>query len=337
MGETKDASGLIKSPEFKSKGEIAIMGTNETAANGFFEAVQDKNPNGYIVGVGAGNVFTMLHCFKEGVMPQGMILADTDPRVVAVGRLFIKKIKDSKSGDEFKQKLSQLSFDEFQSEIEKILGKEKSQHVKAEWEKILDQLQKDMDYPLKWSDGMYKHEGQRIDVFGAILAKFEVLKKLADSDKIKMTYCSFTKREFIGTVKSLPGFQSSINLIYLSNIADHFSRARGNIVIPPIKYPEDLTDDEEFIRVELEYNEALKKAERVAAEKALEPISSLKAYENYQAIFIDTLQSLNYYLRVSSGLPEFTGEDVVYKGIVARSQKPKGLFFGKDERGELNG
>src|SRR3989344_5104409 len=300
-GKIKE-NGDINPPEFKNAGVAACIGTNEAAGRGFFEAVQGKNPDGYIVGVGAGNVFTMLHAFQDSVTPKGMILADIDPKMVAVGKLLVDKLCTSDSAADFRKKFFGISENDFLSEMHKVIEGENNVVLKERlsvfpeetWKKIWKGIQRDADPPIKWDEiRSYQYEGQNIDVVGALLDKFQVLKKLADSGNIAVEYADFTNPKFINAVRQLPAFQESTNIIYFSNISDHITN-RGT---------------------KLENTECL---------------NNLEDYEHSvkPAIYIDTLgQGLNYYLRARASMPDFNYTDFNYRGIVSRSQKPDGLLF----------
>lgn len=287
-------------PDIKAKGVTAIIGTNEAVGQGFFEAVQARNPDGYIVGVGAGNVFTMLHCFREGSLPKGIILADLDPAAVLVGKLLIRQLKASSTVDEFNSNFFNISAFDFGTVTRSILDEESDLALQKawrefpaeKWSKIWQELGK--REPLEWKAiRSYKYEGQNIDVVGATLDRFSTLKQLAEEDNIVIVYADFTDPNFITTVRNLPDFNDSTNIIYLSNIADHITY-RGTQLAN--------------IRV----------------------FENLKAYQasSKPPIFIDTLgQKLNYFLRARHTVPKFDREDFMYMAHQPRSRKPEGLLF----------
>lgn len=289
-------------PEFKSMGIAAIIGTNETVGDGFFEAVQAKKPDGYIVGVGIGNALTLVHCFPDDSIPKGLVLSDIDPRVVAVGKLLVKKVRESDSPAVFKKNFFGLSPSDFQKEMQVVIQEEGNsvlqQRLATEpsdtWDKIWKQVQHDIDYPLPWRDiRAYTYEGQNVNVAEAMMEKFSVFKHLADANNIAVAYCDFTNPAFVEAVRQLPDFENSTNIIYLSNIVDHIT-ARGRRL------------------------EGASVMEHLRGyEKSLKP-----------PVFIDTLgQRLNYYLRARHTLAHFTKEDFQYLGIQPRSKKPLDLLF----------
>lgn len=287
-------------PEISS-GVAAIISTNEGVGDGFFEAVQAKNPDGYIVGVGAGNAFTMLHCFQEGVIPAGIILSDINPGVVAAGKLLIKKLKEATDSTDLQKKFFGMSRSEFNSLVERLIWVEEEDDVlKAEWQKMTPdtwqevyELLSKKEY-LSWKDiRAYEYEGQNIDVVGAMLDKFAVLKQLATEDNVAIAYADFTDPSFIEAVKALPNFNSLRNIIYYSNITDHITH-RGT---------------------------------RMKNLKAIENLFPYEAVRPYP-VFIDTLGSgLNYFLRATHIVPTYSAADFAYRGIQPRDKKPEGLLF----------
>lgn len=287
-------------PEIETRGVPAIIGTNETVGRSFFEAIQAKHPDGYLVGVGSGSAYSMLHVFEDGVTPKGMILVDIDPKVVAIGRLLIQNLNDSNTAADFRRNFFGMPEEVFNQQLQKMIVAERNLALRRRWEatnadtwhKVWTDLSK--REALEWEDiRAYEYEGQNIDVVGAILAKFDILKQLANEDNVTTVYADFTSPEFIEAVRSLPGFDSVTNVIYFSNVVDHITQ-RGTQM------------------------------------RNVTVMNLLKAYENpaHQAIYIDTLgQGLNYFLRARNSLAEFTEDDFRYRGIQPRSQKPEGLLF----------
>lgn len=282
-------------------GVLAIIGTNETVGSGFFEAVQDKKPDGYVVGVGDGNVFTMLHCFPDNVVPKGIVTADIDPRSVASGKLLINKIKQSNSAEQLNAAFFNISDNDFNTAFQEIIEVEENPSLKEVWQKLgekeRDQILKGIrkkEYFSWHFNRLYETEGQNIDVMGAILDKFAILKQLAEEDNISISWADFTDPKFISAVNQLPDFDNSTNIIYSSNIVDHITQ-RGT--------------QTENARV----------------------FEHLRVYEQgaQKPIFIDTLGvKLNYFLRARSTLPTFSQEDFPYDlSMQPRSRKPEDLLF----------
>lgn len=287
-------------PEVENLGVLAIISTNETVGRGFFEAIQAKHPDGYLIGVGSGNVYSMLHVFEDGVIPKGMVLADINPIVVAIGRLLIQNLKNSTTTETFQSNFFGMSEEVFNQQLQKMIADEPNVALKNRWESIDAKTWHEEwkglspKESIKWENNRaYKYEGANIDVVGAMLEKFDVLKQLADEDNIVMTYADFTSPDFIIAVSRLPEFDTSANVIYFSNIVDHITK-RGT---------------------QLEKADAMN-------------VLKIYKYSTPPAIFIDTLgQGLNYFLRARNSLAKFTDNDFRYRGIQPLSQKPEGLLF----------
>lgn len=288
-------------PEIENRGVQAIIRTNEAVGSGFFEAVQAKNPDGYLIGVGAGNVFTMLHCFQEGVIPRGIVLSDIDPAVIAVGKLFVKGLRETESAEQLQNGFFKMPEDQFQSSVQQLISEETDAQLKAGWEKMNQKTWHDVWVQLGERESItwkqtrsYQYEGQNIDVRGAISDKFTTLKQLAMEDNIAVTYADFTDYEFIEAVTDLPNFDKASNIIYFSNIVDHITR-RG-------------TDLEQL--------------------KFIKRLGFYKHMSKAKTYYIDTLgQGLNYFLRARESLADFSEEDFAYRGMQPRENKPDGLLF----------
>lgn len=297
----REKEGLIP-PEVKARGVLAILDTNEKRTPGLFEAIKEKNPNGYIIGVGVGNVFSLLNCFQEENPPKGMVLVDFDPRVVIVGKIILGSLNQAETPSDFINNFFRLPKDTFQARIKGIILGESNVVLRQrlekippeEWERVIKGIQ-------EWSfvDPYFKSWVSQDDQYNSIftmLNKFDVLRQMARSNNISVTFSNFTNPDLIASIVELPGFRESRNIIYISNIVDHITRTLG------FKF-EDVSKME-----------------------------SLKAYENpsTKSIFIDTLQNLNYFLRARFTMPTYSQEDFVPKSLSEINEKPKepeGLIF----------
>lgn len=123
-------------PEVVTIGASGILGTNETVGGEFLDAVQARNPEGYLVGVGAGNALTMLHCFQDGVTPKGVILADIDPGAVAVGKLLINNLKKTESAEHLERQLLEMPEGVFYASIQNLIASEEDPVLKEKWQNM---------------------------------------------------------------------------------------------------------------------------------------------------------------------------------------------------------
>ena len=280
----------------------ATIGTNEKVVDGFLEAVQAKLSDGYIVGVGAGNIFSLLHCFPEGELPKGIVSTDIDPRVVAVGKLFTNALKESETSEDLIRTFFTLSDDQFQERMKGVIDTEENSVLRQrlqevsqkEWEDISRSIrekdaQQAVKFGTRWQEDPFR-DGiglfSNVDVVTAMLEKFSQLKTLAMEGNIAIVYADFTNPTFIAAIQKLPEFQSSKNIIYFSNIADHITRRGRNF-------------------------------ENIFA------METLRAYEedSVPPIFIDTLGSLAYRLRARNSLPRYRAEEFEMLTVPWGSQK----------------
>src|SRR5437762_41166 len=81
----KDLPFNPKEPFFSA----AVLYTLDYAEYGFVESLRACNPDGYIIGIGAGGIFYYINCFAQGTAPKGLIGIDYDPHVVAAGLVMI--------------------------------------------------------------------------------------------------------------------------------------------------------------------------------------------------------------------------------------------------------
>ncbi len=97
LATLKQKGLIIESEEFKAIGQPAMESTNETGDPTLFEKLRnhEQSLNGYLIGIGAANIFSMLEAFPEGTVPKGIILFDLDPKVVKFGQDLIEGLKES--------------------------------------------------------------------------------------------------------------------------------------------------------------------------------------------------------------------------------------------------
>ncbi|MEK7517370.1 MAG: hypothetical protein AAB583_02380 [Patescibacteria group bacterium] len=298
----REKESSITPPESKARGVLALLDTNEKVPVGFFETIQEKNPDGYIVGVGVGNVFSLLNCFQERNPPRGMVLVDIDPRVVTIGKILVDSLKQAETPSDFVNDFFGLPKDKLEARIRETISKEKNVVLRQrlekipsqEWERTIKAVQGWSFLTPDFKSGVQEKESY--DGAMTMINKFDVFREMARSNNIAVICSDFTNLDLIVSIQDLPGFRESRNIIYMSNIVDHIARPQG------VK----------FIDV---WNK----------------MESLVAYgrESHKSIFIDTLQNLNYFLRVGYTMPMYEEEDVEFRDVKDRSNAPEGLIFGR--------
>lgn len=87
----------LESTGFEKVGEPALGRTNEKGSRYLFEEISNRKdaPDGYLIGIGASNVFSVLKAFSKDKMPVGIILFDIDPAVVKAGEKMVAGFKES--------------------------------------------------------------------------------------------------------------------------------------------------------------------------------------------------------------------------------------------------
>lgn len=238
--ELLTASGIISPPtsEFEGVGVAAIERTNERGDPYLFESIKkgEKAPNGYLVGIGAGNVFSMLEAFPEDATPKAIILFDIDPEVVKFGENLISSLKENPD------KLP-VEADYFTKEYPTVLHMDGNANPKA-----------------------------------AIIRHHRKLAQLAQEGNLVIIQADFNNPQIAEQIAKLPGFKSSNNGIYLSNISDHLWRrnqSSNRDYLPDISF--------------------------------LQSLTPAPPNQNY---YIDTLTGgLRYNLRIDIKPPEFKTED----------------------------
>ena len=82
-------------------GADAFLITSDRINTDILTKVKDREPDGYLVGVGFGGLLTFLNCFSSEKKPKGIIAVDINPQVVIAGRFMIEMLKTSNTHTEF--------------------------------------------------------------------------------------------------------------------------------------------------------------------------------------------------------------------------------------------
>lgn len=263
----------------------ALLATNEYASEDFFKAIRARQPDGYIIAVGCGMSLALTKCFPKGVIPKGIILADIDPYVAATVGAFFEELKTSKDTVDFDKSFLGLDVYDLTDKIRAYVENKGDDLLK---QRLTDVMGKDRNFYWRdffsrfednWKERTFGREKERgkgtFDVYQAINTNFDVLKSVATNDALSFQFADFTNPVFIEAVAALPEFNTSTNIIYLSNIADHLIYGNQNS------------------------NLAL--------------IRNLERYQagSKPPIVIDSLQSLFYHLRASINLPLYSPADML--------------------------
>lgn len=191
----------------------AILGSTDYASPDFKKALAGENPNGYLIGVGAGGILALIESFRTA--PIAIIATDIDPNVVATGRILVDVLKTADSFEDVVANFFKLSGEDYESKIRKITEADPAlAQGFARWQTDrndtpMDAWDNAQNFPEKYS--------RSINVPAVIERNFLVLRQLATEDKIAFCYADITNKGFIDFLSDLPEFNNSTNVIYLSN------------------------------------------------------------------------------------------------------------------------
>lgn len=265
---TVSDSALPPRPE--GRNFYATFGTNEETGITFKLRQTDNPIDGYIVGVGFGNIFRMFNLLPtSNSLPKAVIATDVMPEVVLAGRTAIKKLPDSKSPEDFYQKIRGIT----SAEVEEVINEEPNPHIADRLRSAkgnVEELFATGELPFEIGQGGFNRPSI-VDLFGQ---SFHSVRQLASEGNIGLTLMSMTSPDFLAGIRELPDYGTSSNIVYVSNIIDHLTD-RGR-------------DSSQFA--------------------ALEPLKALATAGG--SICVDTTQQrLEYFLRVGDLPPRYTEED----------------------------
>lgn len=206
----------ISPEEVKHFGLEANLDTCDEVTELFERRLRSHNPNGYIVGVGAGGIFTHLDGFTAEHQPKGLVMVDINPQVVATGRILINRLTESDNPNELEYSLFGMDQAEYEAQLASEGRKDPT------LDRGLRKWQIKAAPPHAKNRSMRSlPESRTIPYVPALLTQhFKTLKKLAIEGRIASVYTNFRNPDFIEAVKSLPDFQTSRNIIYTTNIID---------------------------------------------------------------------------------------------------------------------
>jgi len=265
-------------PVLESGGVMALLATNE-----FFDIEEIKKElpielDGYIFGVGAGNIYSLTHLFDPEKPPRAIMSVDVIPEVVLVGRIAIQLMKRTGNFNEFLRVLQTEEM--FLEEAHEVIEKETSQIVKQRLQAVnVKSVLKDIGGQAVHTptNGIIEYGfHDRVSVFAAIRDRWEVLQKLAREDNIGIGLADMIDGEVVASVSNFGEFRNTANVIYVTNIIDHITDRGTN------------------------FGEN---------DKRLRAMGTLQLLDNGKSVFLDTTQGRNYKLRVSQHLPEYSRDD----------------------------
>jgi|GEM_PF-1769803 len=205
---------------------LAMLSTNEYLQATTIERVRTScsAPNGYIAGVGVGNIFHLPDLFPPGSRPLGIACTDVLPEVVLLGRVFVRNAARSDTLEEAIDRTH--GADSIPSYVSAI----RDEHDPATRKRFIRAIPDIIDW-MKMRPDMSRlsqfPEGGG-EVVRALRRHFGLIRELAAAGKITVAYASFTDPAWLEYVTGLPGWNNARNVIYASNIADHLGNRGRN-------------------------------------------------------------------------------------------------------------
>lgn len=221
---TRNLQGKDVTPKQKNYDGIpALFQTQDIIDAEFVEKMRACTPNGYIVGIGTGGIFSLLQCFPTGIMPKGIVMTDINPHVVAAGKVMIQELIQATDVKDFFNNFFELSDKQYQAKIKLAVLRDRAlQQGLRQWKVPSIKPYTPMS---SWEEiqGIITEiaSGRRIPYAYTplvIQGQFPLLQHLAKEGEIAAHYTDFRNPDFINAVVNLPEFTQSINIIYMTNM-----------------------------------------------------------------------------------------------------------------------
>lgn len=223
-------SESIKKRKLLVVGDIpaGLLATNENANFADLKRGLGITADGYICGVGAGNIFSLPLFFDHDVVPKAILSVDLFPEAVLSGRVVVKLLRSSDNFENFLLNLRSRNI--FNTTVTDVIQSETSQELrevfqKLDFSELFDLFEKSTrQIPITGitQSGRYK---DTISVVAAIRENWSTLKQLAEENNIGFGLSDYFDSSVMNWVKKQPGFLSSRNVIYSSNLIDYPSES----------------------------------------------------------------------------------------------------------------
>lgn len=274
--EELDKKGLV-APEFKSEGSSGLGGTNEKINPEVLRKLREGEnpPNGYIIGVGVSDIFSFIDAFPKNSPPKGIVMINTDPKVVEQERVLVELLKNGKLVDYDSNGNAQVSYSS-----------------------------------KNWAAGLSEEEyfehayrGGKSQVATNIVTgrHQELLAKLAREGNIAVVQQDILNPDLLIILSKLPGLKDSNNIIYLSNISDWIWRAEAHKMME--ERTKEYFERGDNLFVDMDYANLFRP---VVGLVLLNPKSP---HLNYFADTLGSTEGLDYHVRISTTRPVFTHSD----------------------------
>lgn len=220
-------------PPVEIRGTRAVLHTNEKCQRETLTRLrkEPQPPNGYLIGPGVGNVFNLLEAFPEDSPPKAIISIDIEPSVILKAKLFRRCVEKHDNFDSF---LAEYFSKDFNSFV-KLFREAHQGRQPRRYQRFLDQVNLRVRFrqhmrlrdqfmrELQRGSSFYPPEGF-MNVPCAIQEYYKTIKKLVDEGNFAIVHSSIINPKTLEIINSLPSWQESNNIVYVSNIIDHLTR-----------------------------------------------------------------------------------------------------------------
>ena len=286
-----------------------FLATDEKVPAGIFEELASTlRPDGYLVGVaagrysygmGCGNALALLEAFPAS--PRGLVLADPDLAVVCGLEALVDGMARHSGFGGFRAEFLAGGEGAPWARVEEVLRGREDRGLAVPDEKSRQRLRRGLR-PLAQlqSDRLDTSPGEESPaVWSRVVRGYGRLHELAREGAIAVVQASILDPGFLAAVARLPGFGQAVNVIYLSNVADHevrrllFAGARSKLGLAAggSEAPQPGSTPELVAQVNVE----------------LAPLGSLAA-ASAGAVFVHTSETHDLVLMASAEPPRYRAE-----------------------------
>lgn len=205
----------------------AILRVGEMADAGFLEGLESKAFDGYLVGVGAGTLLSLVKGFGK-LKPKGILVVDVNPKVVAFTKVLSDALVAAQDTDEFVNGFFQQSEQAHEKKIKRALMANHNPQFQHQ-ASLMSSMEQFHDSPAEiWGELKYVLRGDMIPVPAIIVDEFETLQGLARNNNIVSTYGDISDPDLVDVVRRLPGYETSTNVIYVSSAPSYSGKGQEN-------------------------------------------------------------------------------------------------------------
>lgn len=208
-------------------GTAAFFVTNESPS--LNPIPLDQRPDGYIVGTGNGNIWSMLEEFPAGIPPKGVIAIDYDPSVILSGIVLVELAKRRLSLEELIACIyGDAAFPEWTVSKTVHLAEDMARRESQEFKRVLlasiddETFIRDINIARRLHEGLLHEDLQRRKTISSIFDRqWNSIIDLAMQGNIFFIYGDIGNDIVLnGINEQVPDLKYSKNIFYISNIVD---------------------------------------------------------------------------------------------------------------------